>query len=110
MSESVANVLGPRVGTFAGIGAAGLLLFALSPLQHLTQRIVQTTLGPPPPADRIAFYRSMAQQAWANGNLSRDERRFLDDLRVRLGISIEEAARLETEALRFTTDPMETRS
>jgi hypothetical protein len=93
---------GPLVG---GV-AAGLLLFALSPLQKLAERVASVALpGVKQPGEmsrdeRHAFYLDHARVAWADGKLTGEERDLLDHAREKLGLSHEEAARLEQEARR----------
>lgn len=87
---------------FGGI-ATGLLLFALNPIQRVAERITEGPRGPGPgrelpPQERLEIYREQVQLAWRDGSLSREERRMLDGLRTRLGISEVDAARAEAEA------------
>lgn len=91
-------------GTYLGIGAAGLLVFALAPLQRLADRVSRVAVpgvGPDAPAsleDAVALYRDQARFAWSDGVLDRSERAMLDRLRERLGLSRDLVSRLEEEA------------
>jgi hypothetical protein len=88
-----------------GIVAAGALLFALTPLQHAAERVASAAVPGAKPvaamsgADRARLYREQARFMWQDGQLSEDERRALLHLRDQLGLSRDEAARLEEEAL-----------
>lgn len=110
VSEAVASYLGPRIGTFAGIVAAGLLLFAAAPLERAAVRLARRAVGPAldasDPERRREIYREMARRAWANGALDARERRFLDGVRARLALTAEDTARIEADAL----DELTTRS
>lgn len=50
--------------------------------------------------ERARLYSEQVHGAWADGTLSQAEREMLERLRVGLGLSIEEAHRLEREATR----------
>lgn len=100
------NYFTQGLGLLAGGVAAGLMLFALSPLQRFAEKVADTALpnvksaGEMSHPERSDTYRRMARAAWADGNLSRDERNLLDQLREQLELSRDEAARLESEASR----------
>ncbi|HLE96229.1 MAG TPA: hypothetical protein VI997_02570 [Candidatus Thermoplasmatota archaeon] len=91
-------------GYAVGGVVAGLLLFALAPLQHLAERVAAaatpgaTALASLAPDDRVALYREQAVAAWEDGAIDRSERRLLDVARERLGLTVDEAARIEREA------------
>jgi hypothetical protein len=92
-----------QYGVLAGGVAAGVLLFGLSPLQRLAERVADRAMpgvksaGEMSHPERVALYRSQAQAAWEDGNMTRDERRLLDRLQQNLGLTREEASRLESE-------------
>lgn len=105
VGEGAQELLTPQMGPWLGILAAGLLVFALAPLQRLTERVGDAlvpggrpvaTLGS---SERIEIYRNQLRTAWTDGSLSIDERRLLEGLRGQLGISTEEATRIESEWL-----------
>ncbi|HEV8359873.1 MAG TPA: hypothetical protein VGR28_05380, partial [Candidatus Thermoplasmatota archaeon] len=103
VSESAQTLLAGSVGPYLGIAAAGLLLFAMAPLQRAAERVAGAAVPHArrqlPPEERAALYRDTARMAWADGRLTPDERRLLDGLRERLGLSADEASRLEREVL-----------
>lgn len=92
-----------NLGPYLGIGAAGLLVFALAPLQRAAERVADVAVPGVRPVeqlghdDRVALYRDQVRFAWSDGRLTDDERGILDHLRGRLGLSPETAARLERE-------------
>jgi hypothetical protein len=108
ITENLVAELFPEgnVGIYAGGIVAGLLLFAISPLQKVAERIAQAAVPTPsgmdqfPASERVDFYRDQAQIAWSDGVLGHRERLLLDRLRDRLGLAAVEAARIESEAAR----------
>jgi hypothetical protein len=86
-----------------GILAAGALVFAIAPLQRAAERVASAAVpGAKAPgelarSERLDLYREQLRAAWADGNLSADERRLLEVTRERLGIAAEDALRLERE-------------
>jgi hypothetical protein len=106
VSESASTFFSSEagLGPYLGIAAAGVLVFALAPLQRAAERVADATmpgvkpLGELSQDERVRLYRDQARAAWADGALSRDERVLLDQLREGLGLGLEEAARLEREA------------
>lgn len=97
------------VGSAIGIVGAGIVVFALHPVQRFAERLATRTVPNGKPIDsmsdpeRIALYREQAELAWLDGELRRKERLLLDGLRHRLGMSLAEAAQIESEAMRRTT-------
>jgi hypothetical protein len=94
-----------RFNWIAGGLAAGMMLLALHPLQRLAERFSNVAV---PDArhvkdlrhdERRELYVEQMRIAWEDGSLSVKERRILESARQRLGISGEEAARLESEHL-----------
>jgi len=94
--------------TFGVVGggiAAGILLFALHPLQNLGHRLADAVVPAPhrvgkrlPRQQAAQLYRDQAMLVWADGYMGRKERALLDQLRDRLGVPLEDAARIEREA------------
>jgi len=93
-----------NAGIYAGGAVAGLLLFALSPLQRVVERFSQAVLPHSKPMgsmtdpERLALYRHQAVLVWSDGAMGRKERARLDRLRARLAIPADEAIRIEAEA------------
>lgn len=91
-------------GLLLGGVSAGLLLFVLSPLQRLAERVAETAMPGVKPAsamdqsERLRAYLESARVAWADGVLDKSERAMLERLRETLGLSLEDASRLEREA------------
>lgn len=90
-------------GTWWGIGAAALLVFAIAPLQRFAERVANTAMPNVRPIERLGgderarVYREFLEDAWRDGKLDVNERLMLKRLRERLGLSMEEAGRLELE-------------
>lgn len=87
-----------------GAVAAGLLLFLITPLQSLADRLARRAVPGQGPAggshdERVQLYREQLEIAWADGSLTPKERLLFARLQERLGIPAEEAGRLETEVL-----------
>jgi hypothetical protein len=99
------------LGPYLGIAAAGLLVFALAPLQRAAERVADAAVpGARPLArlgqeERATLYLDQVRFAWSDGRLTDDERRILDHLRERLGLSLEAAARLERQVTDERTRP-----
>lgn len=85
---------------FLGIAAAGLLVFALAPLQRLAERVATSAVPEDPSAlpatsnERHALFRDAVALALRDGSIDRDEERDLLRMAGRLGLSNEEAFRL----------------
>jgi hypothetical protein len=95
-----------QYGVLAGGIAAGVLLFALTPLQRFAERVADTAMpdvkavSEMSGAERLAVYRDAAVQAWEDGTLDRSERALLDRLQKSLRLRPEEAMRVEQDAAR----------
>ncbi|HEX2022706.1 MAG TPA: hypothetical protein VHH36_08325 [Candidatus Thermoplasmatota archaeon] len=93
-----------QFGFLAGLGAAAVLVLARKPVERAGDRLASFLLPDARPAEemerqqRLDAYRAHAQDAWAEGALDRAARLRLDELGARLGLSLEECARLEREA------------
>lgn len=104
-SEMARSYLDERLGWLTGGLATALLFFFLAPLERVGHRLAKAVLPNARPLDaldkdqRLDLYRSQADLAWADGALDRSERILLDQLRERLGITVEEAAGLERQAM-----------
>jgi hypothetical protein len=105
VAQLAQNVLSDQLGLVVGGVAAGLMLFALAPLQRFAERVADVAMpgvrspGELGSSERAAMYREWARIAWADGAMSADERRLLDAARGRLGLSHEDASRIEREAM-----------
>lgn len=87
-----------------GIAAAGMIVFAIAPLQRAAEKVANAAMpGVKPAADmtaseRLRVHRDQARLAWADGKLLDEERAMLDGLRKSMGISAEDALQVEREA------------
>lgn len=96
-----AEVLGP----YAGVFAAGGLVFFLAPLQRFANRVSDMAMpGTKEPsemdaAERRELFRDQAELVWMDGQLTEKDRRVLENLRERLGIDAETANEIENEVL-----------
>lgn len=105
-TEVANNFLQVSGGWIFGSIAAGIMLFAASPLQRAAERWTQLPQGRPTPDapnargfDAAELYRDHLRVIWADGNVSTKERALLRQLRDRLGLSPADAERLEDEVL-----------
>lgn len=100
------NYLSTAYGWSLGGLAAGLLLFAISPIQRLAERFAQNVVpqGRSPQGmsetERLELYRQQATLVWSDGFMGRKERALLDHLRDRLQLDATACAAIETEAAR----------
>jgi hypothetical protein len=103
VAQIMQNYLSQTLGFLVGGIAAGLLLFALQPVQKFAERFADVIMPNTRPIETLVpdqrrqIYHSQVSLAWADGVLDRSERRLLDDLRERLGLTHEEAALIERE-------------
>lgn len=92
-------------GPLLGVVGAGLLLFALHPLQRLGGRLADASVPNAKPIgsmshhERTTLYREQAELAWLDGTLQRKERMLLDQLRLRLGLDVGESAHIEHQVV-----------
>lgn len=103
-SEAVERVASARLGTVAGLAAAGLLAFALTPLQRVADRVADAAM----PAVRAtpdylqerkhAVYAAALEGARQDGVVTERERAILERLRRELGLTVQEAAGVERGA------------
>lgn len=84
------NWLSARYGIVLGGVAAGLLLFAIAPLQRLAERVATAAVPQAQPAvvaDRkLAALRKAAQNAARDGRVSREEEKHLYALAAEMGV------------------------
>ncbi len=108
VSQLIQNATSQWLGVGVGALASGLLLFALTPMQRLADRITVGALPPSRPVsamsgdERADIFREQLEIAWSDGTLSRVERLRFEKLRERLGISADAASALENEVLTGT--------
>lgn len=97
-SEMLEGRVGDRFGNYAGLGAAALLTLVSIPLSRVTQaiaRLIMPGVQPPEMSDAARLYASQFSMLNEDGYLTTKERRCLDQLRERLGLSLQQAQRLE---------------
>lgn len=110
-SEAAQQFFGEQFGSaYVGIAAAGMLVFALAPLQRAAERIAAHAVpvaapasAPQEPAatnDHEEMYRDAARRALRDARLTREEERHLFRLARGLGISADRAHELLVEAER----------
>jgi hypothetical protein len=93
-----------NIGIYVGGVVAGLLLFALAPLQRIADRIAARAVPANGAAhttaeERQQLYREQLEIAWADGRLTPKERLLFLRLQERLGIAAADAARLENDVV-----------
>ncbi|MBI2078343.1 MAG: hypothetical protein HYT80_08265 [Euryarchaeota archaeon] len=111
LAEAGLPGIDPRYAPFVGVGAGGILLLFYQPLKQRADRWAKAATANARPAaeltanERLDVYREQVQLAWLDGRLERKERLLLDRLRERLGIPLDEAVELESEAVRRASTP-----
>lgn len=104
LAEAIADRYVGGQAWVLGAVAAGLLLFALTPLQRLAERLADQampkTTGSPEYLlfKKLEVYRSTAESVLLDGSLSARDRRILDALREKLDIDPAAAEALERDA------------
>jgi len=103
VSEAAQVVFGGEENPYVGIAAAGLLVFAIAPLQRAADRLAQAAVpasgSAVPPSDREETYRAAVRMA-LRGGISRDEERTLARLARDLGIDAHRAFEIREETER----------
>ena len=105
-SQLVEAFAGATFGVVGGAVSAGLLLFALDPLQRVAERVADTTM--PRVQDTTEYrtvrkrevYRAAIESAMFDGVVSEKERDVLATLQDHLGLSASEARDIERRAAR----------
>lgn len=105
VSELAATFLSVRIGAILGIVAAGLLVFAIHPVQRLAERFADRAM--PNVRDspeylayrRLEVYRAALELASSDGVVTEKERDVLQGLRRNLGIPEVDADALERDVL-----------
>lgn len=99
------NFIGQSLGWALGGLAAGLLLFALAPIQRFAEQVARNAVPGGRRLEELSerrrrdLYREQVIIAWEDGQLNRKERRLLESLRAKLGMDAETAIRLERAAI-----------
>lgn len=108
VSEMAQTVLSAAVGTVLGILAAGLLIFAIHPMQRVAERIADRAMPHVQPNAeylsyrRLEVYRSALELAAEDGVITARERGVLQGLQRNLGITEAVAEALERDVLQST--------
>ncbi len=95
------EILWAELGNVAGLLAAALVVFFLSPLQRLAERVASTTMPGTKNTPEYAAFRKMqvyeeaVSEAHLQGGISEKERSLLARLRDSLGISESDAEAIE---------------
>ena len=109
LTEKLAERMFGEENWVIGAVAAGLLLFLLTPLQNLADRVahraVPAKLSHGTAAERLALYKEQLEIAWADGRLTAKERLLFARLQERLGIDAEAALKAESEVVGTLAKP-----
>lgn len=106
VSQLVQNYTSSALGVVGGAVAAGLLLFALAPIQRAAQRVADVAMPSVHATDdylsyrKIEVYRATVEEIAADGNVSAKDRSVLARLRAKL--ELDEAAAQAIERDVFT--------
>lgn len=108
VAQVIQNVATEALGYLVGAVAAGLLLFALQPLQSAAQRFADAAMPQVRETSAYASFRKLevykaAVEVAAEGGISGKDRRTLDALRAKLGIDGADASAIEADVM--TTAP-----
>jgi len=105
ISEGADRFLSAELGNFAGLLAAGVVVFFLAPLQRFAEGVASVAMPNTKNTPEYAAHRKMqvyeaaVGEAVPDGIISDRERALLNSLRESLGISAVDATALETELL-----------
>jgi hypothetical protein len=101
VSQLIQNFTTEAMGTIGGAVAAGLLLFAITPLQAFAERLSRTAVPAKDPKAleerKLEIYKAALEGAWQDGRLSGRERTVLTRLQLELGIANAESRRLQIQ-------------
>lgn len=103
ISEGVSTFLSAELGTVAGLLAAAVVIFFLTPLQHFAERVAASAMpNTKNTPEYVAFrkmqvYETALIDALGEGGISARERALLGHLRESLGISAADADAIERE-------------
>lgn len=105
VAQLVQNVASTTLGVVGGATAAGLLLFAIQPLQRAADRVADVALprvAATPEylaSRRLEVYRAAVESAIEEGGIDAKERAILDRLQAKLGLPRQDATRVEAAVL-----------
>ena len=103
ISEGASEFLSAELGTVAGLLAAGVLMFFLTPLQHFAERVASSAMpNTQNTPEYVAFrkmqvYENALVEALEDGGISSKERSLLNRLRESLEISEADASAIEKD-------------
>lgn len=106
VSESVATILTDQIGTLIGLVATGILLFALNPIFNMAVLLSDRAMPDVIDSDvyktfkKLQIYGEAFTEAGSHGEITSVGRAALNQLRVRLDLSEEDALALESELFR----------
>ena len=111
VAAAVAEQYLQQYGVVIGGVAVGILLFALRPLEHAAQRIANVAMPRVQDTEEYRMvrkgevYRAALESAIEDGDVTDKERGMLATLQDQLGISANEALRIEREARGLRNQP-----
>ena len=103
VAQVASEALSARLGIVLGGAAAGLLLFAVAPLQRAAERLADATMpNVRPTSEYVAFrklevYRAALEGAYRDGDVTPKEREILTSLVTSLGIASQDAEAMERD-------------
>lgn len=104
VAQLAQNFLSATYGWSLGGVAAGLLLFAITPIQKAAERLSDKAMPRVRPRDpayvlskKRDAYRHVYEAAWSDGRLTSKDARLLAEFKVALGLADEEYAAIERE-------------
>lgn len=113
-SEAAQQFFGETLGsTYVGIAAAGMLVFAMAPLQRVAERLAERAVpvsssSAPARGDgdrRVVLYRRAVRFAIRDGRISPDEEVHLFEVAQELGLGAGDAIRLRRDVEREARTP-----
>lgn len=103
ISEGASQFLSDELGNVAGLLAAGLVMFFLTPLQRFAERVAGAAMPNTENTSEYASFRKMQvyesalREALQEGGISNKERSLLNHLRDSLDVSESDAVAIESE-------------
>lgn len=105
VSELASNLLSSQFGTIAGVLGAGLLVFALAPLNRVAERVANSAMPKVTASEeylsfrKLEVYKGAVEEMLVDGNLSAKDLAVLSGMRRRLGMTDAAAAAIERDVL-----------